>query len=200
MEQAVAFFSLCHSSEREVETQSFARVREHSARLHALVHTPQDFLSHSNDRHVDRIHMHFHENQTDTQHHSVGSTTPLRNPSDTGLVRLAIRPNYLPPQLSIVALTCFFGHVTCSLWVRVFPIWVCCVCSQCDLVGAVPRSQAPWWIFFKARFLASVATVSLNVLLRRRGLVALPSGFVISVTSTSVGSLFWFFHHVMFQA
>ena len=83
MEQAVAFFSVCHSSEREVETQSFARVREHSARLHALVHTPQDFLSHSNDRHVDRIHMHFHENQMDTQHHSVGSTTPLRNPSDT---------------------------------------------------------------------------------------------------------------------
>ena len=83
MEQAVAFFSLCHSSEREVKTISFARVREHSERLHALVHNWQDFLSHSSDRHVDRIHMHFLENPTDTQHHSVGSTTALRNPSDT---------------------------------------------------------------------------------------------------------------------
>ena len=67
-------------------------------------------------------------------------------------------------------------------------------------MGAVSGSQKPWWIFFGTRFLASVATVSLNVLLRRRGFVALPSGFVISVTSTSVGSLFGFFHHVMFQA
>ena len=41
---------------------------------------------------------------------------------------------------------------------------------------------------------------SLTVLLRRRGFVALPSGFVISVTSTSVGFAVLVLHHVFFQA
>ena len=56
-------------------------------------------------RHIDdRIHMHFHDNPTDTQHHSahthevsLGSAAPLRNPSDTARTRWAIRPSYLLP-------------------------------------------------------------------------------------------------------
>ena len=62
--------------------------------LHALMHTPQDVVQHSScavlkkklgPRHVDdRIHMHFHDNPTNTQHNnahiyevSLGNTTPL---------------------------------------------------------------------------------------------------------------------------
>ena len=114
----VAMMDVCGWGEgghQVVKTQSLARhafpesvlLREHSARLHGLMHTPQGFLLHSSfvvlkrklcHRHVDdRIHMHFHGNSTDTQHHiahthevSLGSKTQLRNSQILRGVRVAV--------------------------------------------------------------------------------------------------------------
>ena len=93
----------------------------HSARLHALTHTPRDVLWHSTfvvlerklcHRHIDdRIHMHFHDNPTDTQHQSalthevsLPCTTPLRTFEELRGVLSAIKPNYFHPQ--VVSPTC----------------------------------------------------------------------------------------------
>ena len=93
----------------------------HSARLHALTHTPRDVLWHSTfvvlerklcHRHIDDcIHMHFHDYPTDTQHQSalthevsLPSTTPLRTFEALRGVLSAIKPNYFHPQ--VVSPTC----------------------------------------------------------------------------------------------
>ena len=78
------------------------------------MHTPQDFHQQSSfvvvtrklrRRHPDdRIHMHFHDNPTDTQHHSahthevsLASTTPHCSPSDTARSKFGCQTE-LPPS------------------------------------------------------------------------------------------------------
>ena len=113
-----------------MKTQSIARqtfparllLREHSARVRALMHTSQVFLSHSSfvvlkrklcHRHINYcIHMHFHDNPTNTQHQSAHTHEVPKSrlyyttedpPSDTARNTL-VRPNRFPPQ--VLSQTC----------------------------------------------------------------------------------------------
>ena len=106
-----------------VETQSLARHRSPRLcrcvnTLHACMHSCtlrrifSDTQALSLKRKLchrdldDRIHMHFHDSPKDTQHHSahtygvsLGSTTPLRTPSDTARSTLGYKADLLPSPL-----------------------------------------------------------------------------------------------------
>ena len=139
-----------------MKTQSLARrtvpaffVTLRTPCTHSM-HTSQVFLLHSSfavltrklcHRHVaDHIHMHFHDNPTDTQNNcahtyeaGLGSTTPQRNPSDTARSTFGHQAELLPS-------TSYVSGVAVEFWASLRP-W----CGYFQHIELSSGSRAAPW-------------------------------------------------------